>query len=255
MRLFNRPLLRLSVLSRPQEKPKPTPAPAPVPVAPALAPTPPVAKEITPTPSPVPAAAEPVAEPTPEPTETTAEPAFASTPIDNQAPSSEDEAVTSAPHHTTHGGWDLPSSTPASAPAVEQSQASPVTEESQPEQLSYEQKPQEKVEPEPEPQPTEQQTQETAAPLQEFTQQTPSSSAPPPGFESVTTPNKQQESPAARPSTIGRNSASRFKQVGDQAVIMPGGAQSFDRVGMQFGSLSLGGDDQFNGEAEQPAYV
>lgn len=200
---------------RPQEKPKPVPAPTPVPVA------------VAPTPAPIPSPPAPVVAEEPTPSA-----AYDTAPTDNQAPSWEDEAVTSAPQPPTHDTWGSIPSAPVEAPV-------------EPEQ-TWEQTP-EAAEPV-----WEQPAEEQQAPEPEVAQvqQEQYSQAPPPGFGALSNETaKASASPAGRSAPINRN-ASRFKQVGDQAVIMPGGAQDFGRVGMQFGSLSLGGDGEFNQEPE-----
>lgn len=75
----------------------------------------------------------------------------------------------------------------------------------------------------------------------------PAASAPPPGLEepSVAPAAPQQKKQPAK------SQANRFRSIGDEAVIMPGGVGSgVGKVGMQFGSLSLDGEGQIY---EQPS--
>lgn len=82
------------------------------------------------------------------------------------------------------------------------------------------------------------------------------SSAPPPGLEEPTPSAPAPAAAASAPKkTLPKSQSSRFRSIGDEAVVMPGGVGSgVGKVGMQFGSLSIGGDGEFY-QQEESAYV
>lgn len=80
----------------------------------------------------------------------------------------------------------------------------------------------------------------------------PSTSAPPPGLEDPAI--AASSAPSAHKKALPKSQSSRFRPVGDEAVVMPAGV-NVGKVGMQFGSLSLGGDGEFYQQEEQSACV
>ncbi|KAG6843950.1 hypothetical protein H0H87_011456 [Tephrocybe sp. NHM501043] len=180
-------------------------------------------------PAPVPAPSAPVSqppapEPEPEPqTQTWEEPTTA------QAPTWEDEPQPK-PAATATETW--PAASEAEEPKVEQTQKHEAEAEASKE-------------------PT---------PAEPEKQQIPTSKSEPAPLAPVVTPVLAQTAPAAtpspklasRPAATAHRSSARYKMI-DQPVVMPSSFGSgIEKVGMQFGSLSLGGESIFDSNPTEP---
>ncbi|KAH9922339.1 uncharacterized protein BXZ73DRAFT_104158 [Epithele typhae] len=191
------------IASKPQEKPTPPPAPTPAP-APAH----------TPAPAPV-SAPQPASVPTPPPASTQPEPSPPAEPTEIIAPSTGWEEPTTVQAPT----WDdEPRAPPPAEAPVAVDEAAPIA----PETTTAEEPPIE-----------------------------PSAPAVPPGVGPPAVPTVSPAVPPAKPLTPSASSrptpishrATKFKTT-DQPVVLPASFGSgIEKIGMQFGSLSLGGED------------
>ncbi|KAI6013180.1 hypothetical protein BKA83DRAFT_4363617 [Pisolithus microcarpus] len=142
---------------------------------------------------------------------------------------------------TTHDGWEEPTTV---QPPVwdDEPQVKPPSDDAWASSLHSQPEPQEELSvPAPEPEPV----QPTITPCE-----TPPLSEPP----VVPSPSKSPPPVTLRSSIASHRNASKYKAT-DQAVVMPTSslASGLDKLGMQFGSLSIGGDIIDSSPVEPPA--
>lgn len=180
--------------------------------------------------------------------------------LSNQAPSSEDEPITSAPTVSGDNTWgDIPSTSQASTPeeVLEESISKDSTEEEKAsigtsltgvEDTTPTTPADVDVKNASELAPT------SAPAVEPAPVATQPFSNPPPGFDllpsspSGTLVESAPKTAVSTARTVNRTN-SKLRQFGDEAVVMPGKvAGGFGGIGMQFGSLSLGGDGELYSE-------